>query len=490
MKYNHTSPRRLRVQSMLVCALSIVLSACAVGPNYPNSSEQVTLDTQWHAQLPHEGDAQSVLNWWAQFDDAALTRLQRLAQANNQSLEMARARMMQARANAGVASGAQLPSLNAVGNAARTNGTDGSDVIRTNMTGVLDAAWELDLWGGVRANRQSADALADASVYDWAATKVSVGAEIASTYTAYRACEQQFALMGQDIDSRAKSVELTRLLVNAGFTAPAEGALSDAAMANARQTWFNYKAQCAVLKKSLTVLAGVTESELSSAMGINNPQDVLHAIPHAPAFTLNQLPVQLVSQRPDVAAAERRLFAANRRITVAQAQRFPRLSLLGSLSLFGVRLSGQSSTAQSDSWSFGPSLTLPLFNAGQLQSASEAARAQYDETLAAYKLSVQNAVREVETALVQLDSVQNRLKQARIAQSNMQKFLTASVVRHDSGMLSLLELEDARRSALNAQQALINTEQEYTVQWINLYKALGGQWREGIDAAPAPQSTP
>ena len=447
---------------------ALLISGCAVGPTYNTPTAQTA--PQWYAAVPHNGQTTELIDWWQGFNDSTLIDLQKSAEANNPNLAQALARIDAARANAGISSASMLPAINGSASQTRNNGADGSDVIRRSRLGVIDASWEIDLWGGLRAGRRSSDAQLSARTLDWHAARTSIAAEVANTYVAYRACLAQSAALTADVKSREETARLTGLLVNAGFNAPAEGYLTDASAATGRQQQVATAAECELDVKALVALTAVPEPDLRELLNKNNTQ------PSAPAFKLSALPVTVISQRPDVASAERALAAASAQINVAQANRLPRLSLLGNISFFGVKLSGSDTQTNGKTWSFGPSLTLPIFDAGQRAAQADVAKAGYAQALAAYQSTVAQAVKEVESALVSLDAAQKRLVDANIAQNKFNLYFKATAARQRVGSASLLDLENARRNQLSATQNSINLKREYTTSWIALYKAVGGSW--------------
>jgi NodT family efflux transporter outer membrane factor (OMF) lipoprotein len=212
-------------------------------------------------------------------------------------------------------------------------------------------------------------------------------------------------------------------------------------------------------------------------------------LPVPAQFTVTSLPVGLISQRPDLGAAERALAAASADIGSAEASRYPRLSLTGSISYGFVRLSGKSNEASS--WAFGPALSVPLFDAGKRKAAVSSAEARYDEALANYRQAVRTAVKEVEQALVSLDSAARREADARAAAENSQRYYNAVEANWRSGGAGLLTLEEARRTAIAAEQALIALQRDRVLNWVSLYKALGGDWRpQASSVATADVSAP
>jgi outer membrane protein TolC len=184
----------------------------------------------------------------------------------------------------------------------------------------------------------------------------------------------------------------------------------------------------------------------------------------------------VLAQRPDLFQAERAVAAASADIGAAQADRFPRLSLAGSVAGGRVRSGGVEANAQT--WSIGPlALTLPIFDAGRRAANVEAARARYDESVVRYQTLVRRAVQEVEQALVALDSARGRGADARTAAAGYRASFEATETRHRNGLASLVELEDARRNLLAAETALVGLQREMHEAWVALYRAAGGGWQ-------------
>jgi NodT family efflux transporter outer membrane factor (OMF) lipoprotein len=193
------------------------------------------------------------------------------------------------------------------------------------------------------------------------------------------------------------------------------------------------------------------------------------------------VPAELLSQRPDLAASEREIAAASADVSVAQADRLPRISLAGSIGRSSVRIGGAS--FDGNTWSFGPALLAPLFDAGRRRAAVDAAEARYDEAVAVYRERVLAAVREVEEALVRLDAAERREADAQLAAQGYAEFLAAAESQWRVGTVNLLDLEQARRSSLAANAGLLQVQRERVVAWLALYKAMGGGWASSADAA-------
>jgi NodT family efflux transporter outer membrane factor (OMF) lipoprotein len=459
-------------------AIALTLAGCAApgvmrprGPAPPAAS--TLAPPAWEAPLPHGGEAADLLRWWARFDDPVLPALIESAQAAHPSLAAAAARVAQARADATAAGAGLLPRVDAV-----AQGTRGRDVPEAPLatSGALGAAfsWELDLFGAVGAGRDAARARLRAAQAGWHDARVLVAAEVAQQYLALRACEAQLDLARADAASRAQTDRLTGTLAEVGLQAPAVAALARASAAQAASGLVVREASCQGLVKVLVELTALPEPTLRARLAPGRAR-----VPPAPALTAS-LPAALLAQRPDIAAAAAQAQAAADAVVQSRAQRLPRLSLSGNFTR--ARAETAFATQQGPVWSFGPvQLTLPLFDGGRLQAAEASARAAYTEAEAQLKARIRQAVREVEQALVNLDAAQRRSASVRSAAADYRLSLQGAEIRQRAGLASLFELEDARRSAVQADAAWIDWQREHAQAWVALYRALGGGWQ--ADAA-------
>ncbi len=462
------SLRLVRQLGLLCCA---ALAACTtVGPAYqtPNP-QQLSLPSQWQAALPHAGHTGQLLAWWERFNDPALTALLQAAEASNPSLHKASANIASARASTATARASGLPAVSGAASATRSN-TLG--LAQTSVTGGLDASWEIDLFGSVRRSAESADALLQARQADWHDARVSLAAEVATDYVTYRACQLTLAASQADARSSQATARITQRARQAGITARADASLADASAASAAATAIAQQAECDVTVKALVALTGLQEPALRHQLDAQAPQ-----LPTPSGFEVRSLPVDLLSQRPDLVAAERALAAASAQIGVAEADRYPRLSLIGSLS--ATRTAGVNTTP----WSFGPSLSLPLLNGGAKRAAVDSAQAAYDLALASYQQAVRTAVQEVEQSLVRQASAEQRTANVQRSAEGYRNYATAIEVHWRAGGDSLLNLEVARRNASAAEQNLVTVQRDQLLYGIALYKAVGGGWSASLENA-------
>ncbi|WP_157263544.1 efflux transporter outer membrane subunit [Azohydromonas aeria] len=470
----------MKLRSILPPCAALLLAGCA---NLSPPPPAPPAPPAWAAPLPHAGEPQALAQWWSRFDDPLLPALVAQAQSDSPTLAQALSRIDQARAQLAVAGAALQPALDGSAGLTRaSNNFPPPSLTYTVLQGRVDANWEIDLFGGRRAGVAAAQAQAEGAAAQWHDARVSLAAEVALNYASLRACEAQVVLDAQNVESAAQIADLTRRKVEVGFESPANGALAQATLSDNRARAQAQQAECAVLVKALVALTGLEEPALRARLAPRAAQ-----LPQPAAFTVDALPAQVLAQRPDLAAAERQLRAAAANVDAARAQRWPRLLLSGFINYGVVRLGGVQDHGAN--WSIGPSLSLPLFDAGRRAAEVDAARARLDEALAAWQQRARGAVREVEEALVRLDAATRREDDARSAAENWQRFVLATQTRWELGGASLIELQDARRQRIAAETTLLAVRRERVAAWVQLYKASGGGWDGALAVADAAAAT-
>lgn len=480
----------------LLLAMTVTAAGCAstTPPADPASglSPNPALPAAWNAPRPAAAQASVAPTptpaadphaWWRGFDEPLLHQLLRDAEATQPTLEVARARLDRARAALSSAEATRQLRLEAGATLGASGGrVDGQPQPprTTTLAGGLQASWELDLFGAQRAEATAARERVAASTADWHAARTSLAAEIGSTLVALRACEAQARQAELDAQSRSATASLTERSAAAGLAAPADAALARAGAASARNAARGQQAQCEALLKALVELTGVAEPALRQRLAARAGQVPRRA---DAGIAVPELPAALLAQRPDVIAAERSVRAAAAEEAGSRAREWPQVVLAGSLNASSSRSAGVS--ADGSSWSLGPlSVNFPLWDGGARRTATAAARAGYDEAVAEYQGTVRRALREVESALVALDAAAARQADALAAARDFEASLRATEARWRGGLASLFELEDARRSALAAQNVLIDLDRERATAWVTLWRALGGGF--GPDAGTPP----
>lgn len=450
---------------------ALAVSGCALQPPY--QAPLLPVAAHWQAPTPHQGSTQALVDWWSRFDDPALAQLVALAEADSPTLAGAVAQIDTARATV-LASGASAwPGVTGSVSVTRSNqgGIDGNNAASSaaiTRTGGLDASWEIDLFGKARSSRESARAQLQARVDDWHDARVSLAAEVADNYVQYRACRLLFIAYRRAAASQRQTVRSTRAAVSAGLSTGADGYLAEASVARADTTAAQQQAACEALVKSLVAVIGMDETALRATLDRAGAP----ALPEPAGFQVTSVPADLVRQRPDLASAERILAANYAAIGQARADRLPSLTLSGAISVSAPHMASSGTL-----WSFGPGLSIPVFDGGTREAAVDTAVAAYARQLATYRSAVRNAVRDVEQALVALNGAALQSAQAARSADQYRRYATAIETSRDAGFDSLLTLEDARRSAITAETTLIGLQRDRVRYWISLYKAVGGGWR-------------
>lgn len=455
-------------------AVAVALGGCAV--QGPAKQVDALAPQQWQAPLPHNGSQTDLAAWWRGQADGLLVELIESAQAVSPTVASAASRIAQSRSERVAAGAALAPNVDAAGSVNRSNQQSALPMGTTSQA-ALNASWEIDLFGANRAARDAAQARLESAHAGWHDARVSVAAEVANQYYGLRACQQLLAVAQQDAVSRADTAKLTELSAKAGFQSPASLALARASAADGNSRYIAQRAACDVDVKVLSALTAISEPQLRQKLASATPTV-------APSIAIAELPARTLSQRPDVFTAEREVAAASADVGNAQAQRYPRLSLSGSVGVANFRTGGENT--KTDTWTIGPlALSMPVFDAGRRAANVDAASARYDAAVSSYRATVRNAVSEVEQALVNLDATAARAGDAQTALEGYRTNYRAVEDRYKNGMASLFELEDARRTRLAAEQTVINLQRERSAAWVALYRAAGGGWNPSAPAIAA-----
>jgi outer membrane protein TolC len=277
-----------------------------------------------------------------------------------------------------------------------------------------------------------------------------------------------------------QTARLTQELAQTGFQSPANAALARASAAEGQGRAVAQRAECDLLIKAMVALTAIPEPELRARL-----EKGARVLPKPAMPAVQSIPAQVLLQRPDVAAAERELAAASAEIGVREADRFPRLSLLGNVGPLSFESAAGSISATS--WSIGPSLSLPIFDAGRRAANLETAKIAYEVAVTHYRAQARRAVREVEEALVRLDSLTQREAESAKASKGYRESLQAAQERYKFCLSSILDLEETRRLSVNADNLLSIVRRERVSAYIALYRSVGGGW-ESQDLAAVVRS--
>lgn len=439
----------------------------------------------------HPADAEPRGAWWRLFSDPVLDYLETTALAGNYDLQAAAARVVQARASAGLIQSDAWPHLAAGGSftRARTSSTTANvfpDTLTNSYQVPLTAGWEIDLFGRLRRANQAARADAEASAATFEAVRLALTADVASTYFSLRASERERALLQNTARLRRRALELENVRLHNGTAAETDVARAETEYATAEADAAAVANRDAALQDRLAVLVGQPASDfrvLTAAPDTAKP-DFRPAIPTVPPG----LPSELLERRPDIAAAERAVAAASARIGVAKAAFFPAISLTGS--------AGYASAASTDLlgvdsriWSFGPSIYLPIFQGGRNRANLQRSRAAFEEAVAGYRQHVLLAVRDVQDALAATRLLAEQSAAQDRALAAARRAAKLAQARYNAGYVSYLDVIDAQRTALAIERASVQLQAQRLNASVALIEALGGGWRApAYSAASASRS--
>jgi NodT family efflux transporter outer membrane factor (OMF) lipoprotein len=471
------------MRSPMALLLTCMLCACAVGPDYQTPA--MSLPAQWGqapARAPYK--APELAQWWRRLTDPLLTALIDAAVADNLDVATAKARVREARASYRQTLGTLLPSL--TGNATATRGDDGSNVGNggdvtvsgpyTQYQAGFDASWELDLFGANRRGAEAALYAEQGAQDELRATLLTLIGDIASNYVSARGYQARIALARRTAATQRETAALTRRKFDAGGASALDVSNAEGLAAGTEADITTLETSYAQAVHRLSVLTGRPPTALTGRLAATAP------IPAPPVRQPLGVPADILTARPDVRQAERQLAQSTALIGQAEAARYPSVSLTGSVNTTGTKL-GDLAKGSTISWSFGPSLTVPLFNGGQLQAAVEVTQAQRDQSFTAYRAAVLTALEDVENAAVALQK--ERVRAAKLAQSASAYGEAARLARalYESGSTSFLDVLDAERSLYSAQDSLLQSKVAIATDYVALNKALGGGWTGFVDTS-------
>lgn len=468
----------MKISSLHLVGLLAVgaLAGCSlpsVGPDYRRPDTPSASNYNDAAGQPSTATASRVAKeWWRDFGDPELDRCVAAALADNQSLKAALARVEQARALTGEARSAFLPIVGAVGLATREQTSETTtnrfpNSLTTTYRLPLTLAWELDLFGRVRRLNEGARANLSATQELAEATRLAVAAETASAYFALAATDEEARIVTDTLALQKEMLSLVEARRDAGRA-------SDLAVEQARLAVSTTEADLAAvanrrsaLKNGLAVLLG----QAAPAFEIGERAQLTGAMPPIPAG----LPGELLLRRPDLAAAESGLKAANAQVGVAKSAFFPAISLTGSAGYASAEIDD---LFQRDSraWSIGPSVYLPLFQGGRIRASYRRSQAAYEEAVAGYRQSVLTALREVQDALTASQRLSEQAEAIARAVASARQVRALAEERYLAGRTSFLEVIDAQRTALIVERGAAALAGQRWITRVALIRALGGGW--------------
>ncbi len=461
----------LTSKQRIILALSTVFcSACAIGPKYqrptvaqtPPAFKEFAGNDEWKMAEPSDGLIKG--KWWEIFEDPQLNALEEQININNQNVKQSEAQFRQARALIDGAHANYYPTIGS--SPAITQSDTGRLGHGTTFSLPISASWEPDLWGRVRLAVENAAENAQVSAADLENVRLSAQALLATDYFLIAANDMQAVVLQNTIEAYQKNLELTMNRYNGGVASKSDVTLAQASLAGARAQATDLRIARAQDEHAIAMLTGQAPASLSIPTShINGPPP---AVPVA-------IPSKLLERRPDIAANERQVAAANANIGIAETAYYPTLTLSASAGFLGTTVENLFNYS-SRSWSAGPGISQTLFDFGRRGAVLKGAEAAYDATVAAYRQTVLLAFQEVEDDLASLRYLAEEAQQQQEAVTAAEISLALETDRYKAGTDSYLSVITTQTIALNDEQAAVAILQRRLVAAVDLVKAMGGGW--------------
>jgi NodT family efflux transporter outer membrane factor (OMF) lipoprotein len=465
----------------IALAGAVMLVACrTVGPDFQrpavpwlagwNGGSLAPLALASRAGRSRQADA-----WWYHFNDPVLNQLINLAQRANPGVRSAGLRIMQARAELGIAGSTRYPQVQqATGQllhvGEQRSGGRGPDTSATAFNAALEVSWELDFWGKFSRSIEAADASYLASIAQYDDVQVLMAAQVAGLYCSIRTVEARLLIAQENATVQRRSLEITQRLFKRGYE-------SELDVQQARSLYLGTLATIPLLEASLRQTQNALSILLARPPGpLPEMAPGKNQIPQAALAAIVDMPADALRRRPDVRAAEMQLAAQSALIGVAAADLYPSISLLGSLGLAATSVSG---TPQVLSWAAGPSLSWNVFDHGRLSNAVLVQDARFQQLYEQYQDAVLRAAREVDDAAVGFARTGEQIALLADAVKAARRSLDIATIQYREGLTDFQRVIDSERNLFAQQDLLVTSRGNLTQSLIALYKAMGGGWEQG-----------
>ena len=485
------------LMGLLACAFA--MGGCAVGPDYikPSAPEPEQWLEQDDARIQSETEDYS--QWWKVFNDPVLDSLIEKAYQQNLTLRIAGIRIIEARAELGIAFGNQFPQFQQLrGGYTYTSASESSantgfgDLSYGDVNVGFDAAWELDFWGKFRRSVQSGTATLDATIASYDDILVTLTAEVARTYVRIRTFERRLAIARENVKTQERSLRIARVRFDAGDVTELDVTQATALLRNTQASIPRLQAALRQSKNALCILLGTTPNDLQEVLG------EIVSIPTAPSKVAVGVPAELLRRRPDVRLAETKVAAQSPLIGVAKADLFPHFALFGSIGLRssngkftkdgGAGGSNFSDIFDSDSIEFfgGPTFSWDIFNYGRIKNRVRVQDARLQQLVVNYRDTVLRAAQETEDALAGFLRSQEEENFLSDSVTAAKRSVQISMLQYREGMIDYQRVLDTQRAQAEQEDIHADTKGSVALNLIAIYKALGGGWeiREGKDFVP------
>lgn len=463
--------------------VTLLLAGCAGSPSRTPVTTELPESFAQVATLPMQTE-EEWQDWWTRFDDPALDALVDQALSGNLNIRLQAQRVQEARAQLGLSEAARLPTLQAQADATREQnpqmgfslgGPEGAGSVIYNqysLSGMLN--YEVDLWGRLSSQQDAARALLDQSVFSHEAVRLSIVADVVTTYFNLRAAEERYRITRDNLETRQETLELEQLRYENGATDRFTLRQAESAVAATRARLPALREQVQLLENALAILTGQAPADILAGMDFSGSR--LTAI-KPPESIPAMLPSELLQRRPDIRAAEAGLQAAEANVDAAAASRWPSLNLSALLGVAYIDL-GELFSGTLDTWSTSATLAGPLYDFGRTASRVDSAEARREQSITRYRQTVLTALGEVRDALTLYETSREHLEATDNQVEAVRATRELAQLRYDEGLISFLELLDAERAMLDAELQLAEAQRQRLSAVATLFKALGGGWED------------
>ncbi|MAX27417.1 MAG: RND transporter [Phycisphaeraceae bacterium] len=458
-----------KLLALSLCS-SLLVTGCTVGPDY--KKPQANMPEAFHASPSAESFA-DLAHWWKTFNDPMLDELIDQAITSNLDMQLAQARIRQARAQL-IAAGASLkPTVNATAADTLSRNSENANGVSTGSRNLMqagfDANWEIDVFGGNRRSIEASQASYDSIVEQSRNTLVTLLAEVATNYIQLRGYQYELSLVNANVVSQQDTLDIQESRLKAGITTDLTVAQAQALVQTTRAQIPTLQAKIKQTIHRLGVLLGQSPASLMSQL------ETIKPIPLGPPSIPTGVPAQLLRRRPDIRAAERSLAGATAQIGVQTAELYPKFTLNGTIGLSSTQLANFADN-RSLFYSLGPGVSWRLFDGNQIKANIQTAEAQRDQAAINYQQSLLTAMEEVENALVFYDREQTRRDMLGKSVDANQRAADHAIKLNDAGLVDFINVLTAKQSLNQAQSALARSQTAVSADLVYLYKVLGGGW--------------
>jgi len=487
-------------RALLLAASACLASCAAVGPDYVKPASPLHPDWYEAERAGFDTGPENQVLWWQALGDPALDHLVELARTQNNTLKIAGLRVLESRAQLGIALGNRYPQTQAVAGDAVAVGasenaanTAAGDLSFTQYSLGVGASWEIDFWGKFRRGIEAADAAFQASVAEYDQVMILLNAQVCASYLAIRTLEEQLRITRQNVAIQQRSYEIVDVQYRNGSTSELDVLQARTLLLSTRASVPGLESQLRQARHALSTLLGKPPGDLEDLLGTSS------GIPRIPAKIAVGLPADMLRRRPDVRQAEYIAMAQNANVGLAAANLYPSFSLSGSIGLVtagntDTTRSGNSGldqlfTADSLTYSVGPNFVWPFLNYGRLKNNVRVQDARLQQALIAYRETVLRAAREVEDAMVGLEGAAAQDPLLAETVRSAERSAEVAQLRFNEGLAGYQRVLDAQQALFAQQSRYVTNRSNIVGNFISLYLALGGGWQIGGDGDIVDEAT-